>query len=92
MKAVTDAKKAWAKKSAIEKKKEKEKRKAQAKAWRKKHLELLKAKAVKEVNGDIDELKKRVAAARKRARDKAAAAALSAKRLTRAKVVEGEMA
>ena len=88
---MTDARKAWSKKSAIQKKKERERRMQQAKEWRQHNLEKATAAAQEASKDEIDKLNKRLAAARNKARDKASAANLSRKRRKRAQVAEGSL-
>ena len=87
-KAVTDARKAERKKAKVTAQAERKSRLAQAKAARIRDAAIYKAAAEREVAGDVKELKKKVAAARKRARDVADVAKLAGKRLKRAKAAE----
>ena len=89
--AVTDARKASSRKAKAVSKAERKRRLAQARLWRCHNLEVLKAKAKKEVAFDINSLEKKVAAARKRARAKEGAAKLSGKRLKRAQAAEAAL-
>ena len=64
-KAVSDARKAWAKKTAKEKAEEREKRKQQVKEWREKNVTRLQEQATKgawkDVQGKVDDIKKEFA-------------------------------
>ena len=87
-KAVTDARKDKRRKAKVATQEERKKRLAQAKAARIRDAAKYKAAAEKVVAGDVNDLKKKVAAARKRARNVEGDAKASRKRLTRAQTAE----
>lgn len=91
-KAVSDARKAWAKKTAKEKAEEREKRKQQVKEWREKNVTRLQEQATKgawkDVQGKVDDMKKelagRCARAIRRRRQKSPASGSSVRKGPRA--------